>query len=87
MASTDAGMGEVLRHLSAVEDRLERIERALTGDSDMGVPGLVRRLDIVEVKLQSYEKRVARILWMCVGAGASAGGAAQLVFELLSGIG
>lgn len=77
-------MDEILEHLNKLEDRLERIENALVGDRDMGVPGMVRRLDDVESKVAIFERRMNKIFWICVGAGAGSAGAAQLIGELLT---
>ena len=80
-------MDEILAHLSKLEDRLERIENALIGDRDMGVPGMVKRLDDVESKVAIFERRMSKIFWICVGAGAGSAGIAQVAGELLSRIG
>ena len=80
-------MDEILAHLSKLEDRLERIENALIGDRDMGVPGMVKRLDDVENKVAIFERRMNKIFWICVGAGTGSAGIAQVVGELLSRIG
>ena len=77
-------MDEVLAHLNKLEDRLERIENALVGDRDMGVPGMVKRLDDVEVKVSTIERRMSKIFWICVGAGTGSAGIAQLISGLLS---
>jgi hypothetical protein len=81
------GMDEILAHLNKLEDRLERIERALVGDRDMGVPGMVRRLDDVESKVTVFERRMSKIFWICVGAGAGSAGIAQMAGHVLSRLG
>ena len=63
------GMDEILAHLTKLEDRLVRIENALVGDREMGVPGMVKRLDDVENKVAIFERRMNKIFWICVGAG------------------
>ena len=80
-------MDEILAHLNKLEDRLERIENALIGDRDMGVPGMVKRLDDVESKVAIFERRMNKIFWICVGAGTGSAGIAQVVGELLSRLG
>ena len=80
-------MDEILAHLTKLEDRLVRIENALVGDREMGVPGMVKRLDDVESKVAIFERRMNKIFWICVGAGTGSAGIAQVVGELLSRIG
>lgn len=80
-------MDEILQHLNKLEDRLERIENALVGDRDMGVPGMVRRLDDVESKVNMIEGRMSKIFWICVGAGAGSAGIAQMVGHALARLG
>ncbi|MGA1670637.1 MAG: hypothetical protein ACO39X_05760 [Candidatus Nanopelagicaceae bacterium] len=80
-------MDEILAHLTKLEDRLVRIENALVGDREMGVPGMVKRLDDVENKVAIFERRMNKIFWICVGAGTGSAGIAQVVGELLSRIG
>ena len=80
-------MDEILQHLNKLEDRLERIEIALVGDRDMGVPGMVRRLDDVESKVTIIEGRMSKIFWICVGAGAGSAGIAQVLIEALGRVG
>lgn len=72
-------MDEILQHLNKLEDRLERIERALVGDRDMGVPGMVKRLDDVESKVALIDRRMSKIFWICVGAGAGSAGLTQVI--------
>ena len=80
-------MDEILAHLTKLEDRLVRIENALVGDREMGVPGMVKRLDDVENKVAIFERRMNKIFWICVGAGTGSAGIAQVVGELLSRLG
>ena len=80
-------MDEILAHLTKLEDRLERIENALVGDREMGVPGMVKRLDDVESKVTLIEGRMSKIFWICVGVGAGSAGVAQMVGHVLSRLG
>jgi len=47
----------------------------------------VKRLDDVESKVAIFERRMSKIFWICVGAGAGSAGIAQMVGHVLSRLG
>lgn len=58
------------QRLENIERAVDRIERGLFGDPEMGDSGLVKRLGAVEGKVKNHERRLVE--WGGVIVGASA---------------
>lgn len=80
---------ELIGYIKKLDDRLDRIEQGLFGDDAFDNPGVVRRLNKVEVrveeavnKVEQIETKLTRVLVFCAGAGATAAGFTELILTL-----
>lgn len=57
--------------LDNIEKSIARIERGLFGEADVGTPGLVKRVGVVEGKQKHYDKRLTTWGGIVIGATAA----------------
>ena len=73
--------------LTEIDDRLQRMEKSVLGDTDAGIVGVARRVSHLEERQSRTEKRVDRFFWTVLGAtAAGAIGGGSVVAAILRAI-
>ncbi len=72
---------ELIRLITKLDSRMDRIENALMGDSALGQAGIAKRLTDLEMEVEKIERKFSKIVWTVIGASGGATGLVQLLMN------
>jgi hypothetical protein len=71
---------DLLEEIRKIRQSQTRMEQAVLGDTEIGVPGLVKRMGAVEGKVGTMQKERVKLVGVVTGAGFVVSALATYVF-------